>query len=158
MVSPLLRDRRGAAAVEFAAVVGAFLIVVLLLLETGWQVAVAAALESGGREASRWASTGQAPAAGETSTGHVTGLVLNGSGLPLRAAGLTVTADSFASFAAVATPAAAKSGLGGPGDVVRYTIVYRSPPLTPFGRALMPLGLLQHQLVLLVKNEPYPAS
>ena len=158
MVTRLGHDRRGAAAVEFAAIVGAFLLVLLLLVETCWQVAIAAALESGSREASRWAATGEAPPAGQTVTGRVTTLILTSSGLRLASGGLTVTVESFPGFSSLATAGAAKPGTGGPGDVVRYTVVYRSLSLTPFGRALLPTGMLQHHLVLLVKNEPYPAS
>ena len=158
MVTRLGHDRRGAAAVEFATVVGGFLLVLLLLMETCWQVAIAAALESGGREASRWAATGEAPPAGQTSIGRVTTLILTSSGLPLAAAGLSVTAESFSGFGSLATDSAGKPGTGGPGEVVRYTVDYRSSSLTPFGRALLPAGVLQHHLVLLVKNEPYPAS
>lgn len=154
----LARDRRGATAVEFAVVGAAFFIALMLLLEACWQVAVAAALESGGRQAARWATTGQAPPAGETATAHVATLVLRSAGLPLDAADLTVNADSFPGFGQLSAPAAAKPGLGGPGDVVRYTIVYAATGLTPIGSSLLPLGRLQHHFVVLAKNEPYPAN
>ena len=158
MVRRLARDARGATAVEFALVGATFFTLLLLLMEACWQVAVGAALDSGGREAARWAATGQAPPAGVTATGHVADTILKTSGLPLSAAGLSVTAESVPGFGSLATPAAAKPGLGGPSDVVRYTVVYRSRGLTPLGRALLPLGVLQIQFVILAKNEPYPAS
>jgi hypothetical protein len=144
--------------VEFATVGSAFFTLLLLLMEACWQVAVGAALDAGGREASRWAATGQAPPAGQTATGHVSDTILKTSGLPLDAAALAVTVQSFAGFGSLSTPGAAKPGLGGPGDVVQYTVVYRSRGLTPLGRALLPLGLLQIQFVILAKNEPYPAG
>ncbi|TDH59603.1 hypothetical protein E2C06_26530 [Dankookia rubra] len=158
MVRRLRRDARGATAVEFALVGSAFFAVLLLLMEACWQVAAGAALDMGGREAARWAATGQAPPAGFSATGYVADTILKTSGLPLTSAGLSVTAESFPGFGALATPAAAKPGLGGPSDVVRYTVVYRSRGLTPIGRALLPLGLLQIQFVILAKNEPYPAG
>jgi Flp pilus assembly protein TadG len=151
-------DRRGTTAVEFALVGSAFFILLLLLMEACWQVAVGAALDAGGREASRWASTGQAPPAGQTATGHVTSLILNSTGLPLDAGALEVTVENVPGFGQLAAPGATKPGLGGPGDVVRYTVVYRGRGLTPLGRAMLPLGLLQIQLVILAKNEPYPAG
>lgn len=156
MVARLLRDRRGATVVEFAVTGAAFLIVLLLLMETCWQVAIGAALDAGGREASRWAATGQAPPAGKTATGHVSDTIVKTSGLPLDPAALGVTVESFPGFGALATPGAAKPGLGGPGDVVRYTVTYSSRGLTPLGRTLLPSGLLQIRFVILAKNEPYP--
>ena len=154
----LRQDARGATAVEFALVGSAFFAVLLLLMEACWQVAVVAALDAGGRQAARWAATGQAPPAGFTATGYVADTILRTSGLPLSSAGLSVTVDSFPGFGSLATPGAAKPGLGGPSDVVRYTVVYRGRGLTPLGRALLPLGLLQIQFVILAKNEPFPAS
>ena len=48
VVRPLLRDRRGATAVEFALVGSAFFTVLLLLLmEASWQVAIGAGLHAG---------------------------------------------------------------------------------------------------------------
>ena len=155
---PLLRDRRGATAVEFALVGSAFFTVLLLLMEASWQVAIGAALDAGGREASRWAATGQAPPAGFNATGYVADTILKTSGMPLDSAGLSVTVDSFPGFGSLSNPGASKPGLGGPSDVVRYTVVYRGRGLTPLGRALLPLGVLQIQFVILAKNEPYPAS
>ncbi len=155
---PLLRDRRGATAVEFALVGSAFFTVLLLLMEACWQVAIGAALDAGGREAARWAATGQAPPAGFNATGYVADTILKTSGLPLSSAALSVTVDSFPGFGALATPGASKPGTGGPSDVVRYTVVYRGRGLTPLGRSLLPLGVLQIQFVILAKNEPYPAS
>ena len=158
MVARLRQDRRGATAVEFALVGSAFFTVLLLMMEACWQVAVGAALDMGGREASRWAATGQAPPAGFTATGYVSDTILKTSGLPLTSASLAVTVQSFPGFGALTTPGAAKPGLGGPGDVVQYTVVYRSRGLTPLGRALLPLGALQVQFVILAKNEPYPTG
>ena len=156
MVAGLLRCRRGAAALDFAAAGSAFFLLLLLLIESCWQVAVGAALDAGTREASRWAAMGQAPPGGYTASGYMTEVILKSSGLPLDGAALAVTARSFAGFGALATPGAGTPGLGASGDVVQYTVVYRSAGLTPIGRALMSLGLLQIQLVTLVKNEPYP--
>jgi hypothetical protein len=52
------RDRRGSAAIEFAIVASAFLAVMMAVIETGYQMAVGAALEHGARQASRFASGG----------------------------------------------------------------------------------------------------
>ncbi|MEN0075485.1 MAG: hypothetical protein AAGC69_13940 [Paracraurococcus sp.] len=154
MVARLLRCRRGAAALEFAAAGSAFVVLLLVLIETCWQVAVGAALDAGAREASRWVATGQAPPSGYTANSYMTEVILKGSGLPLDGAALSVAAQSFGSFGALA--AAGKPGLGGAGDVVEYTVTYHSAGLTPIGRALLPLGLLRIQFAVLVKNEPYP--
>jgi Flp pilus assembly protein TadG len=158
MVRRVLQDRRGATAVEFALVGSAFFTVLLLMMEACWQVAIGAALDAGGREAARWAATGQAPPAGFTATGYVANTILKTSGLPLDSAGLSVTVESFPGFGSLAVAGAAKPGFGGPSDVVRYTVVYRGRGLTPLGRSLLPLGVLQIQFMILAKNEPYPAS
>ena len=156
MVARPLRCRRGAAALDFAAAGSAFVVLLLVLIETCWQVAVGAALDAGAREASRWVATGQAPPSGYTADSYMTEVILNGSGLPLDGAALTVAAQSFGSFGTLAAAGAGKPGLGGAGDVVQYTVTYHSPGLTPIGRALLPLGLLRIQFAFLVKNEPYP--
>ncbi|MBK1658375.1 TadE/TadG family type IV pilus assembly protein [Paracraurococcus ruber] len=156
MTGWLRRDRRGVSTVEFAVTAGAFFALVLLLIEAAWQVAVAAALDLGTRQASRWVATGQAAPAGQTRTAYASTLILRASGLPLDAATLQVTVESAGSFAAFAA-GGSRPGLGGPGDVLRYTVAYRSMPITPFGRGLMRDGL-QLQLIILAKNEPYPQT
>lgn len=158
MVRRLARDRSGVTAVEFALTGAAFFTVLLLLMEACWQVAVGAALDAGGRQASRWAATGQPPPEGQTAPGHVTETILRTSGLPLDPGALSVTVESFPGFGTLATPGAARPGLGGPGDIVRYTVVYRGQGLTPLGRALLPGGILQIQFVILAKNEPFPVG
>jgi Flp pilus assembly pilin Flp len=168
--SGLRRDRRGAAAVEFAVVALPFVTLVLLILEVAWQTAVAASIDHGVREAGRWAALGQPAPAGRTREQEMLGIIADGSGLPLGP-DLSLTIRSYASFAAAgdaaqarcpAGPAGGGAGvsgaLGGPRMVMRYDVSYRSAGLTPIGRSLLPLGMLSHCIVLVTVNEPFPES
>jgi len=148
-------DRRGAGAVEFAIVASAFLTLLLLILEVAWQVAIAAGLDHGARQATRWVATGQAPPEGWSTESELRRRIVSASGLPLEPARLGVLAESFANPGALLTPGAAMPGLGGAEQVVRYRITYASPALTPIARGLLPAGELLHTLSVIVRNEPY---
>lgn len=152
MVAGLARNRRGTAALEFAVAGAAFFTVLFLLVEAAWQVAIAAALDNGARQASRWAALGQPAPDGRARDLYLRDLIVRASGMPIDAAALEVSRRSFPDFS-LSGPG--KDDLGGAGDVLRYTVVYRSPGLTPIGRALMASGLLQIQFVILAKNEPF---
>jgi hypothetical protein len=154
----LARDRGGHATAEFALSVFGFVLLLMAVVEIAWQGAVVAGLDLGTRRASRWATTGAEAPGGIDRASHIEDLILRVSGLPLRAADLTVTADSFGDFPAAARGTGAAPGPGGPSDIVRYTVRYRSRPITPLGPTLLPLGLLEYSSVVLVQNEPYPTA
>lgn len=158
MVRWLRRDRRGATAVEFAVVGAAFFTLLLLLLEVCWQMAVAAALESGARRASRWTVTGQAAPPGYTKATYANDLILRGAGLQLDPVSLTVTTQSYPDFASVGQAGKGRDGPGGPGEILRYSVAYDSRLLTPIAQALVPGGVIQIRFVMLAKNEPYPQT
>lgn len=159
MVASLLRlrrDSRGHTVTELALLLPAFLAVMLLILEVGWQFAVRAALDQGIRQGSRWVSLGAAAPAGQTREQYLAQLIVSVSGMPLDAARLGVSASTFASFSQINVAGAGTAGLGGPNDVVKYTVTYRSTFLTPFAANLLPSSWLDFSAVLVEQNEPYP--
>jgi Flp pilus assembly protein TadG len=152
----VLGCRRGAAAIEFAFILPTFFLLFLLIIETGWQMAVAAGVDQGARRGARWVTLGAAAPDGMTRMDRLTEIILTSSGLPLQASRLTVTTTAFPNFAALATPDAGVPGLGGPDQVVRYIVEYRSILLTPVAR-LAPLSeMLTYRSVFVVQNEPFP--
>jgi hypothetical protein len=152
----LPRCRRGATAVEFAIILPMFFLLILLIIETSWQMAVAASVDHGARRGARWASLGAAAPDGMTRIERLRQIVLTSSGLPLEAGRLTITPTAFPSFGALATPEVGVAGLGGPDQVVRYVVQYQSVLLTPFARQIRLSNLLTYRSVFVVQNEPFP--
>jgi hypothetical protein len=152
----VLQCRRGAAAVEFAFILPTFFLLILLVIETSWQMAIAAGVDHGARRGARWASLGAAAPDGMTRMDRLAEIVLTSSGLPLQASRLTITPTAFPSFGALATPEAGVAGLGGSDQVVRYVVEYRSTLLTPLDRLASISGLLTYRSVFVVQNEPFP--
>ncbi|WP_203074324.1 TadE/TadG family type IV pilus assembly protein [Falsiroseomonas ponticola] len=144
--------RRGSYTIEFALLTPVFLTLLTMTMEIAWQLAIGAGLDHGTRVAARWAATGQTAPSGLTSSQYVARVIAQSSGMPIVAANLTVTTESFASIGSmtVATP-----GLGTSGQIVRYRIVYQSNALTPVGRSLVPNGLFRHSTTVISRNEPY---
>jgi len=158
--------RRGATAVEFAVTAGAFCMLLLLIVETAYHAAIGAALDYGARDAARYGATGQTtnPDRPEQRLDDIIARVLSKTRPLLEFERLTVTTESFA--APPNNPAAAftQIGAGQPGTpgsagdafaIVRYTLTYRQPLLTPFARILLQRDELEHSTVLIVKNEPF---
>ncbi|WP_426955195.1 TadE/TadG family type IV pilus assembly protein [Muricoccus radiodurans] len=152
----LLCDRRGTSAVEHALILPTFFLLLLVLLETGWQFAVAVGVDHGARRGARWVSIGADAPEGLTRAQQFAQLVVTSSGLPLDPSRLSVTPTAFSSYAALAT--AGTPGLGGPDEVVRYVVTYQSRPLTPLTASLLPNGWLNYRSVVIAQNEPYPAN
>ncbi len=148
--------RRGATALEFAFILPAFFLLILLIIETSWQMAIAAGVDHGARRGARWASLGAAAPEGMTRMDRLQQIVLTSSGLPLQGGRLTITPTAFPSFGALATPEAGVPGLGGPDQVVRYVVQYRSVLLTPFARQALMSDILTYRSVFVVQNEPFP--
>jgi Flp pilus assembly protein TadG len=152
----------GATSVEFAIVGVAFVSLLLLTLETGYQMLVDAALNSGGRAASRFGTTGATVPYGTTKpatrTDSLFQVVIQNSGGVLAAEHLTV---GYMSYASAANLAAGKGGTAGPGtagQVVRYTFTYVQPYLTPVAAAITGKSQLVHSVTVTVINEPFPAT
>jgi hypothetical protein len=148
------RRRRGAAALEFAVCAPAFFVLVLAVMELGWQFTVSAGLEHGARLAGRLGITGAAMPGGSRDLASVTRAVL--AGVPVLQAGrLTVAVHAYAGLDAFSAGQPPVEGTGGPSALVEYRLDYVQPWLTPFGRAAMGAALTHHAVVV-VQNEPFP--
>jgi hypothetical protein len=152
----VLGCRRGAAAIEFAFILPTFFLMILLIIETSWQMAIAAGVDHGARRGARWASLGTAAPDGMTRMDRLAQIVLTSSGLPLDGSRLTITPTTFPSFSALGTPSLGVPGLGGPDQVVQYVVEYRSILLTPFVRQILVSDIFTYRSVLVVQNEPFP--
>jgi Flp pilus assembly protein TadG len=127
--------RSGATSVEFAIIGLAFMAMLMLAVDAGWQMAIDAALGAGARAAARFGTTGAAvaqgisPAPSNRNTSIVDLVILN-SGNLLQPSNLQITETSYASFAAIAS-GGGTTGVGNSGQVVVYTFTYTQPYLTP---------------------------
>jgi Flp pilus assembly protein TadG len=153
----------GAVAVEFAVVGAVFISLLLLAVETGWQFVIDAALGAGGREASRFGTTGATAPAGmapapATRDDSIMQIVIQTSGgFLLQPSRLQFTATSYASFAAAKAGVNPTDGPGSGGQVVQYTFTYTQPYLTPVAIAIAGSDQLLHILTVTVLNEPFPS-
>lgn len=150
--------RCGAAAVEFAIVAASFIVVLLAVVEFGWQLAVAGALDFGLREATLFCAAGSACDGDQLAAMVVRrGVILDGARLGIRGeafgfetAGPPTTACTYPppGERVVAPPL--------PSELTRFCITYRQPWFTPLGR-LWSGGdaFLEHRAQSLVRNEPF---
>ncbi|HET7883339.1 MAG TPA: TadE/TadG family type IV pilus assembly protein [Acetobacteraceae bacterium] len=157
------RGTSGAVAVEFALVGLAFVSLLLLAMETGWQLLIDSALGAGARAAARFGSTGTTVAAGITPpppdrNSSIQGLAIQYSGGLLLPSRLQITEASYADFASAQ---AGRGGTPGPGtasQVVQYTFTYTQPYLTPIAVAITGQQQAIHSLQVTVLNEPFPTN
>lgn len=154
---------KGAASVEFAIVGLAFISLLLLAMETGWQLLINSALSSGARAASRFGSTGTTVAAGITPAptdrnSSIEDVVISNSGGLLLAGRLQITEANYASFAALAAGGVSAPGAGSASQVVQYKFTYTQPYLTPIAAAITGSSQLVHTATVTVLNEPFPAN
>ena len=97
------RSTSGAVAIEFALVGLVFISLLLLAMETAWQLVIDSALGAGARAASRFGSTGTVVAAGITPppadrTTSIEDVLIQNSGGLLQAGRLQIAEASYASF------------------------------------------------------------
>jgi Flp pilus assembly protein TadG len=154
----------GAVAVEFAIVASVFIALLLLAVETGWQLVIEAALGAGGRAASRFGTTGATVPAGMTPpptswTDAIVQLVVqNSGGLLQPPPHLQFATKSYANFADAIADVRGTVGPGSGGQIVRYTFTYTQAYLTPMAIAVTGTSQLVHSVTVTVVNEPFPSS
>lgn len=156
------RSTEGTAALEFAIVGLAFIALLMLSLEVGWQMVVEAALNAGARAASRFGSTGAVAAPGISPAptdrnDSIAQTVIAASGGLLRPSRLQISETSYPNFAAI-TGGAGTPGPGGASEVVRYTFIYLQPYLTPIAMAITGQPQSIHRVEVTVLNEPFPSN
>ncbi len=157
------RGTSGAVAIEFALVGMAFISLLLLAMDTGWQLLIESALGAGARAASRFGSTGTAVAAGiapapTDRNSSIRDVAIQNSGGLLQPDKLQITEASYASFAAVTSGGASTPGPGVGGQVVQYTFTYTQPYLTPIAVAITGNQNMMHTVHVTVLNEPFPSD
>jgi Flp pilus assembly protein TadG len=157
------RGTSGAVAIEFALVGMVFISLLLLAMETGWQLVIDSALGAGARAASRFGSTGTKVAAGITPpppdrNNSIEDVLIQNSGGLLLAGRLQITEASYASFAALASGGASTPGPGTASQAVQYTFTYTQPYLTPIATAITGQLQMIHSVHVTVLNEPFPSD
>ena len=155
--------RSGAVAVEFAIVASVLVSLLMLAMETGWQLVIELALGAGARAASRFGSTGTTIAAGITppppdrNTSILQTAILH-SGNLLQASRLQISEASYASFSAACGGGGSTPGPGIGTQVVCYTFTYTQPYLTPIAAAITGDLSMVHSVAVTVLNEPFPSN
>jgi hypothetical protein len=158
----VLAARRGATALEFSLVAGPFLLLVFMILEVGWQLAGAAALDHAALRASRFGVTGganpvQVAGAPTCRSDAIPWMVTYATGGFLRPEHLTLTMHSYGNYASAASGTGGAVGPGGAGEIVVYRLRYRQHFLVE-SLAQFALGTpwVTHSADIVVKNEPFP--
>lgn len=180
----LLRCSRGVSAIEFALAAPIIFVVVTMLLEFAMMMFVESLLEGGLREAARYGVTGYT-VAGVSREDQIRSIVASNMAGLVDMSSATVTELVYPNFSDVGKPEPfddlngnghydpgepfsdvngngvwdadmGAAGVGGPGDVVLYTVKVTYEPITPL---LLPLfgtdGRIPMQASVAVRNEPY---
>ncbi len=156
------RDRRGATAVEFAAVGSALFLLLLMTVELSMQLLSGLVLEYGAVAAARFGVTGAVIPPGmtpppATRAEAIARLVVQYSGGLLVQSRLTLSMASYGSFAALKTHTGGVAGPGAAGQVVQYTLSYDQPFVTRFPTMITGASTIVHHATVVVQNEPFPS-
>jgi Flp pilus assembly protein TadG len=140
----LLRDRRGAAAVEFALAAPLLVLLTLAIIELGLMVLVQSQLDGASRNAARLIRTGQAQITADPKTAFVN-LLCNDMNSFVACPELSFYVQTFPSFSAAATtlketiPRDEDGKVigtifvpGGPSQIVTIRVMYNRPFITPW--------------------------
>ena len=147
-------DRRGTTALEFALIGPVFILLLFLMIETAWQLAVDLALNIGAIAGSRYAVTGAGLAAG-TRDSTILSTIASASGGILNPANLTLTTQAYGSPASYASGGSAAASTGSSGQLVVYTVTYTQSFLTPLPATILGYGSITHTAKLIVQNENF---
>jgi Flp pilus assembly protein TadG len=172
----LIRNERGAVAVEMAIVGPPFLLTLLSIIELGLILTTQALLDGATRDAGRLIRTGQVNAAGNT-IGTFQTLLCNDMSMLLSNANCTnnvlidvISNPNATNFGALTfAPCGSNAGSGGPnpcpfnagnaGDIVAVKVSYERPFIIPWVGNLLSLASdSQHTLLqstVVFRNEPF---
>lgn len=157
---------------EFALVGPAFIALLLMVFEFGFQLAVDLALNFGTTEAARYASTGAVKGtvsdkgSNDTNNLAIANAIVSKSGGWLDVNRVVVSATSYGSTTSyVAGSGASTNSNGSSGSIVVYSVTYDQPFLTGVpglvacllsrsGCSTQAASILHHATVI-VQNEPY---
>lgn len=126
----------------------------LLVIETAWQLTVDLALNIGVMAGGRYAITGTGYSDG-TRDSAVLSKILSISGGILSKANLTVTTQAYASPTSYASSGAASTSTGSSGQLVVYQVTYKQNFLTALPTSILGYGSITHKANLVVQNEPF---
>ena len=181
----LRRERQGAALAEFAIVFPAFILLAIGLIEVAMVLFVTSLMEGGLREAARFGITGFAPD-GQTRVERILQIVGEHTQGLVEMDKVDITFFVYPSFNDIGEPEPfaddngngsfdsgeaytdvngngqwdadmGAAGLGGPGDIVLYTLRYQWDLLTGLLDPLMgdDTGLMRLSASIVVRNEPF---
>lgn len=153
----VVRDRRGAAAVEFAIVAPLFIWLLMAIIEFGIIVHISSLANYAANNAARMAKTGSLYGGTGTRQQIIENTVRNTlQNWVSNSSDLTVTPTSFGSFSDVGFTTGT-AGLGSGGQVVLYSIVLRRHVLTPiFGDLISRgTGYVNIRSTVLTQNEAF---
>lgn len=178
------RNKDGAALIEFALIGPIFLFLLIALFETALVFLASALLEGGIREASRFGITGRTDLGARDAV--IQRVIEDNSVGLLNANDIEVTSEVFESFDDIGLVeefddangnglrdpgenftdtngngrydnGEGVPGVGGPQDIVLYSVTYDWQLITPFLRPLVPPdGIIVLQARTAVRNEPFP--
>ncbi|CAA7615357.1 TadE/TadG family type IV pilus assembly protein [Magnetospirillum sp. UT-4] len=183
----LLAAEDGATAIEMAVALPVLMLLLMVMVESFALVWVNAAMESALREAARFGLTGWAPAGTDRRAAIMDILRRRTLGL-VDDSSATIDMRVFGDFGQIGVPepfddtlvvngrhdageefrdingngrwddGSGDEGAGGPGQVVLYTISYRSPFLTPLQRWIGGAGETLVRASAVVRNEPWDGA
>jgi Flp pilus assembly protein TadG len=165
----LCRDRGATTALEFAFVAPVFIVMLLMVFEFGFQLAVDLALNFGTTSAARYASTGAVTGtvgtngSNGTNDAAIRSVIVSSTGGWLNPSRFVISATSYGNPANyVAGTGGASGSNGSSGSVVVYSITYNQPFLTGLPALVArlaspsPIGTsIAHHTTVVVQNEPY---
>lgn len=163
----LINDRRGATAVETGFVLLPFLMLIIGIIEIGYQYTTASLLDAGALRASRFGMTGQSVtnAAGNaicrSDVGNtINGLrnqIVRGSGNFLVNSRIGVNVRTFGNVGNAGNASiVGTNSLGSGGSIVRYSLTYPQPFLTlAWTRLFGGPSQIVHTANVFIKNEPF---
>jgi Flp pilus assembly protein TadG len=153
----LRKDRRGIVALEFGLLVPVIVVVLLMMVEVGWQMTTEMALQHGAHDAARFAMTGQSSVPGLDGSPTcraqaIVWLVTAEAPGILAPSNLSVMASADNGTSVNSS----QSGFGGNAtQTVVWVFTYNQPFLTRLGSWVLHETSMPHQVTMLVQNEPY---
>jgi Flp pilus assembly protein TadG len=176
---------RGSPAVEFAFIAPPLCLILVGIIEVALVIAGNILLEGAVRQAARYGITGYVPA-GTTRIAYMTQIITQNTAGLINTANLVITYQVYSSFSNVHQPEPyidqngngvkdggepftdingnatwdtdmGVAGLGGPGDIVAYTISYNWPVITNLMKPILGGAdqLLKLKAEVVVRNEPF---
>jgi len=153
------KAKRGLAALEFAMILPAFVLLIIGTIEVSLVMLTQHLLENATYNASRTAKTGYI-AEGKTQLDTVMSVLLTrlgGLGPLLDPSKITVTSMSYGDLSQIGQPEQGIEGLGGADQVVVYTVRYPWQTYTPLIGHMIgdENGVVNLSSRIVVRNEPY---